>query len=52
MEKKEVQSLEDDMLFGSGMGFLVDNGPLEWNSGSIDKESGSGYAGRPNFSKT
>ncbi len=28
VEKKQLKSLEDDMLFGTGMGFLVDNGPL------------------------
>jgi hypothetical protein len=37
------------MLFGSGMGFLVDNGPLDWSSGAVDKD---GSKGKPKFSNT
>ena len=36
------------MLFGSGMGFLADNQPLQWNSGTVDKEDDPK---KPNYSK-
>lgn len=53
IEKKEVDSLnlDDDMLFGSGMGFLVDDGPLEWNGGKFDKPDKTGVVAKPTFSK-
>lgn len=40
------------MLFGSGMGFLVDNGPLNWNGGAFDKGESTGSDSKPKFSKT
>jgi len=41
------------MLFGSGMGFLVDNGPLNWNTGGFEKGDATGAGNnKPKFSKT
>lgn len=38
VEKIQNDNLDDDMLFGSGMGFLVDDGPLNWNGGAFEKK--------------
>lgn len=56
-EQKQIQtavdaSLDDDMLFGSGMGFIADSGPIQWNSGAMDPNEKIGGGARPNFGKT
>ena len=40
--------VDDDFLFGSGMGFLSSNEPMNWNSGCNDS---SKDLKKPNYSK-
>jgi hypothetical protein len=35
IQQKELDNLEDDMLFGTGMGFVTEGSNANWNSGSF-----------------